>query len=238
MIQFGHFSARLSWVVSVFGEVGALTMFLKSGPTRIVEEGWSKSTLKQLFSCFLAVFLTLVGKMYFLMFMMIETTGWSTAELVGVWAAFLLLPQFLISILALSTAVGCCRLLPTIAQYPALVANPMLTSVTFGRHNKYGYIAFSPMFTIANSIITVVMAVALFVVTGDFYALSDIRLLGSVGVLVGGSFCAIDLALAVKFPNSMCAKKSGFTFVDVAVFNVVTGDSEADADTNTVSDDN
>ena len=164
--------------------------------------------------------------MLFLQYMMPDSSGWTTAELAGVWASFLLFPQFLISLYALSGAVGSRRLFPIIAQYPAFLATPMLTSLTFGPHTEYGYVSFSPKYTLVNCVVTAVMAAALVFVSIFFYAVSYGDLVGPLGVLVIGQFCTLLPPLAVQFPNSKIAKVFTSFQLDVAVLNVISGESE------------
>ena len=223
--QFGEQSNSFvfSYIVSVIGAGGGMAMFLKVGPSRIVGEGWNMSTISPLVLCFLAVFLTLFGKMFLLQDMMPDSSGWFTAELAGVWASFLLFPQFLISLYALSGAVGSRRLFPIIAQYPAFLATPMLTSLTFGPHTEYGYVSFSPKYTLVNFVVTTVMTAALVFVSIFFYAVSYGELVGPLGFLVICQFFTLVPALVVQFPNSKIAKHLQF---DVAVLNVISGESE------------
>ena len=225
VIKFGEQSAGflISYIVSLLGAGVAMVMFLKSGPSRIVMEGWSTSSIKPLVFSFAAVFSTLVGKMNFLKSMMPDSSGWSTAERAVVWATFLLLPQFILSLFALYRAVGCRRLLPTIAQFPAFLATPLLTSLTFGPHTEYGYVSFSPKFTIVNSVMTTVMATVLAFVCGYFYTVSYVYLTVSLAALVLAQFTTLTLALAVQFPNSEIAK---FLQFDAAALNVVSGESD------------
>ena len=204
-----------------------MAMFLKSGPARIVREGWSVFTILPLFLCFLAVFGTLAGKMYLLQDMMPDSSGWATAELAGVWATFLLLPQFLLSIFALYKAAGCRRLFPIIAQFPALLATPMLTTITFGPHTEKGFVAFSTKYTVINIVMTLVMAVALVFVSGHFYALSYGDMVATLGCLVLGLLATLFLSMSLQFPNSKMVK---CLFLDMfaiqAVLDTGTGESE------------
>ena len=230
MIIFGDNQSvgfTISLVVSLIGAGVAMSMFLKTGPARIVREGWTVYTPSPLLFCILAVMSTLGGKMFFLKYLTPGSSGWLTAELAGVWASFLLLPQFLLSLFALYKAAGCRRLFPIIAQFPAFLATPMLTSITYGPHTEKGFVAFSPKFTIANTVITLVTAVALVFVSGHFYDVSYGGLAGSLGCLVAGQLVTLALALPLQFPNNKIVKKMFFNeWAILAVLNTATAESE------------
>ena len=227
--QFGEqFNSFLfSYIVSVIGAGGGMAMFLKVGPSRIVGEGWNMSTIMPLGWCFIAVYSTLVGKMFLLQAMMPDSSGWTTALRAVVWASFLFLPQFLLSLSALYKAADRRRLFPTLAQFPAFLATPMLTSITFGPHTEKGYVAFAPKLTIANTVLTLVTAVGLVFVSGHFYDGNYDDLAVSLGILVGGQLVTLALALAVKFPNNKIVKWFDLDQMAIlAVLNTASGESE------------
>lgn len=227
--KFGQQTAGFifSYFVSLFGAGVAMAMFLKTGPCGIIPEGWSKATIGPLSFCFVSVCLTLAVKMVLLRDMVPGSTGRATAERAAVWATFLLLPQLLLSILALGLATGWRRLLPTIAQFPALLTTPLLTPLTFGPHTKPGYVALSPKLTLVNAGLTVAMAAAMLPVAGHCYAADYGQMARGLGILVLDQVVTLTLALALQYLNGRIAKFLELVF-DIAILNVDTGESEAE----------
>ena len=208
-----------SFFVSALGAGFAMLMFIKSGPCGLIGEKWSRETVKGTGLCFVSGFLTLAGKIYFLYELMRGTSGTTSAERAAVWISFMLLPQLLLSLLALGRATGCRRLFSIIGHFPALLVTPVIFSLAFGPNNKKGYLSFSPKYTSVNAMITVVMTLALtmptVILSGGTRNFPGVSFSGFwVVVLMFGQFCAAA-------PNARLAK-----MFDVSALNIVSGESE------------
>ena len=218
----------ISFCVSALGAVFAMLMFIKSGPCGIIGERWSRVTVMPTWLYFISGCTTLQGKIFFLINLMPGTSGSATVERAIVWVTFMILPQLLLSLIAIGRATGCRRLFPTIGQFPALLATPVFFSLTFGPNTKKGYLAFSPKYTLMNVGITMVLTVALSIIAVYVYAVSFGKLSIYLVSVILGQLITLTFAVKIGFPNSKL--KSLPLIFDVAALNFVNGESEAVVD--------
>ena len=129
---------QISWYISMLGGYTAIAMSLKTGVCRVVRPGWSRGTAMGLVLCWTAAGCTIGGKMVFLRTLVSGTSGEETMKRVALWAAYCLLPNLLLSLMALLHGLDLCAFLSTILQHPALIITPALTSFTFGRYVEEG----------------------------------------------------------------------------------------------------
>ena len=205
---------QISWYISMLGGYTAIAMSLKTGVCRVVRPGWSRGTAMGLVLCWTAAGCTIGGKMVFLRTLVSGTSGEETMKRVALWAAYCLLPNLLLSLMALLHGLDLCAFLSTILQHPALIITPALTSFTFGRYVEEGQVALCPGFSSLSATITIFMGIMFTVVEGQKFGLAYVVL---------GQFLTFYAICKIQFQENFLVRK--FT-LERAVFRVEEPDTE------------
>jgi hypothetical protein len=154
---------------------------------------------------FLCTFSTLGVKVTLLMMMTTNTKSSETVSRVLLWAAGTILPQCLLAMVALSRAMGC-QLLPVLTSFPALLATPLFTPLTFGRAGRHqGAVAFSLNWTLANILATMVGGTAVALV-GHLHFCVNGAVLTLMVVMALAMLPTVPLIIAATHPDSVLAR--------------------------------
>ena len=164
---------------------------------RILRPRWSIGTIVPLLFVFLSTFASLFGQLGLVRDTLRNMKGTEAMERIASWAAFMVLPQLILSVGSLAHAIGCCRFLPTIAEFPALLVNPVLTPFTFGVYKKQGHVALSPSLSLVNVATRMVASLLYFFFVQNVYRGKFIAILSCLLCLLAGQLFALPLLWAV-----------------------------------------
>ena len=164
---------------------------------RILRPRWSIGTIVPLLFVFLSTFASLFGQLGLVRDTLRNMKGTEAMERIASWAAFMVFPQLILSVGSLAHAIGCCRFLPTIAEFPALLVNPVLTPFTFGVYKKQGHVALSPSLSLVNVATRMVASLLYFFFVQNVYRGKFIAILSCLLCLLAGQLFALPLLWAV-----------------------------------------